>query len=66
MDQDIQVVSASATFIFCVLCACLQSKKTTKKSLHSGKGAGTGASAGLDDYMYDDAGQGDDDLGEWG
>ena len=37
--------------------SCLQAKKGTKKQLNVGKGSAT---AGLDDYLYDDAGQGDD------
>lgn len=36
---------------------CSQAKKGTKKQLNVGK---TGATAGLDDYIYEDAGQGDD------
>ncbi len=42
--------------------APLQAKKGTKKQLNIGK---TGASAGLDDYIYDDAGQGDDFGESW-
>lgn len=37
--------------------AALAAKKTTKKSVNVGRGGGT---AGLDDYIYDDAGAGDD------
>ncbi len=41
--------------------AAPQAKKGAKKTLNMGKGGGKGdMSAGLDDYIYDDAGQGDD------
>jgi hypothetical protein len=36
----------------------LQAKKNVKKSLNVG--GGKGSTAGLDDYIYDDAGNGDD------